>query len=82
MEEVAFCAAFKPTPSIAAEQRTVNKSGEEIGISTRDAASDFPAESGCRRDDGGICGGGYAAGGMTARLDLDSGVLPEVRECK
>ena len=30
-----FRAAFKPTPSIAAEQRTVNKSGEEIGISIK-----------------------------------------------
>ena len=33
--EVVFRAAFKPTPSIAAEQRTVNKSGEEIGISIK-----------------------------------------------
>ena len=33
--EVVFRAAFKPTPSIAAEQRTVNKSGEEISISIK-----------------------------------------------
>lgn len=33
--DVVFRAAFKPTPSISAEQQTVNKSGENITVSIR-----------------------------------------------
>lgn len=33
--EIIFRAAFKPTPSISAEQQTVNKDGEEITVSVR-----------------------------------------------
>lgn len=33
--DIVFRAAFKPTPSIAATQRTVNKAGEEIDISIK-----------------------------------------------
>lgn len=33
--DIIFRAAFKPTPSISAEQKTVNRSGEEITVSIR-----------------------------------------------
>lgn len=33
--DILFRAAFKPTPSISAEQQTVNQSGEEITVSVR-----------------------------------------------
>ena len=35
-----------------------------------------------RKNDGGICGGGYAAGRHDGEAGSDSGVLPEVREYK
>ena len=69
--EVVFRAAFKPTPSIAAEQRTVNKSGEEIGISIKGRHDPIivPRAVVVVEMMAAFAAADMLLGGMTARLD-------------
>ena len=69
--EVVFRAAFKPTPSIAAEQRTVNKSGEEIGISIKGRHDPIivPRAVVVVETMAAFAAADMLLGGMTARLD-------------
>jgi len=69
--EVVFRAAFKPTPSIAAEQRTVNKSGEEISISIKGRHDPIivPRAVVVVETMAAFAAADMLLGGMTARLD-------------
>ncbi len=69
--EVVFRAAFKPTPSIASEQRTVNKDGEEISINIKGRHDPIivPRAVVVVETMAAFAAADMLLGGMTARLD-------------
>ena len=69
--EVIFRAAFKPTPSIAAPQQTVNRDGEEIEISIKGRHDPIiaPRAVGVVEAMAAFAAADLLLAGMTARLD-------------
>lgn len=69
--DVVFRAAFKPTPSIASEQRTVNKDGKEISINIKGRHDPIivPRAVVVVETMAAFAAADMLLGGMTARLD-------------